>query len=185
MNLGQIKDFNRYVYIACRRALSSRELNPITSTLSGQLVRPLRPSPPNMQHITKARNFHSIQFDWNSKNYCLAENRFSIGPSRRVLNAKNWVSIWERKIEYILKNQLTIFNQFINENEFSQIKDFNRYVYIACKRVLFPRKSNPSTSPRGHDFPTCNVNTYLLKSLNWSKFISVNKINCSFMPLLL
>ena len=73
MSLGRIKDLNKYVYIACRRVLSPRESNPSTSMLSGQLVRPLRPSPPNMQHITKARNFHSIQLDWKSKNYCLTE----------------------------------------------------------------------------------------------------------------
>ena len=55
MNLGQIKGFNRYVYIACRRGLPPRELNPSTRLLSGQLVKPLRPSSPNMQHITKAK----------------------------------------------------------------------------------------------------------------------------------
>ena len=48
MNLGRIKDFNIYVYIACRRVLSPQESNPSTSLLSGQLVRPLRQSPPNM-----------------------------------------------------------------------------------------------------------------------------------------
>ena len=37
MNLGQIKDFNRYVYIACRRVLPPLELNPTTSLLSGHL----------------------------------------------------------------------------------------------------------------------------------------------------
>ena len=44
MNLGH---FNRYVYSACRRVLSPRKSNPSPSTLSGQLVRPLRPSPPS------------------------------------------------------------------------------------------------------------------------------------------
>ena len=54
MNLGRIKDFNRYVYIASRRILPPREWNPSTTLLSGQFVRPLKQSPPNIQHITKA-----------------------------------------------------------------------------------------------------------------------------------
>ena len=47
MNLGRIKDFNRYAYIACRGVLPPQELNPSTGLLSGQLVWTL--SPPNMQ----------------------------------------------------------------------------------------------------------------------------------------
>ena len=44
------------------------------------------------------------------------------------------------------QNQLAIFNQFIKENKFGQIKDFNRYVCIACRKVLPPRELNRSTS---------------------------------------
>ena len=50
MNLCRIKDFNSCVNIACRRVLPPQELDPTTSLLSGQLVRPLRQSPPNMEH---------------------------------------------------------------------------------------------------------------------------------------
>ena len=62
MNLGRIKDFNRYMFILqSRRVPRPPELNPSTSLLSEQLVRPLRQSPPNMQHIniTKAIYFNS------------------------------------------------------------------------------------------------------------------------------
>ena len=65
-----------------------QESNPSTSTLSGQLVRPLRPSPTNMQNITKAKNFHSIQFDWNSKNYCLTEIKIQHRTIPEGINCK-------------------------------------------------------------------------------------------------
>ena len=52
MNLGQIKDFNRYVYsiLHVGESCPPQKLNPSTSLLSG----PLRQSPLKMQHITKA-----------------------------------------------------------------------------------------------------------------------------------
>ena len=128
MNLAQMIDFNRYVYIACRRVQPAQELNPRTSLLSGQLVRPRRPSPPNMQYITKAKKFYSSQFDWNSKNYCLTEIKIQ---QRIIQESIKWkeMSVYLRNFS---QNQLAVFNQFINENEFrSNHRFFNRYIYIS------------------------------------------------------
>ena len=53
INKNESKILIDMVFIAWKRVLPPRELNPSTSLLSEKLVRPLRQSPPNMHAFFK------------------------------------------------------------------------------------------------------------------------------------
>ena len=100
------------------------------------------------------------------------------------------VSIWERKIELFLKINLRHLINLLTKMNLGRIKYFNRYVDIACRRVLPPQELNPSTSllsghpwelvlgfnSRGGRTHLHAIEIYLLKSLIRPKFIFVNKL---------
>ena len=97
MNLGRIKHFNRYVYIACRRVLSSGESNSGTSTFPSQ----------TLETISKHATYNESQtfsLDWNSKNYCLTEIKIQHWTISEGINCKEMsVYLRKKKIEFILK----------------------------------------------------------------------------------
>ena len=78
------------------------------------------------------------------------DSNFHVGYlliSMKLLEHKQYckeISIYLRKEDGIFsQNQLALYNQFNKKMNLGQIKDFNRYNYIACKRGHVPLGVEP------------------------------------------